>query len=434
LKRNLTWWVSLLVVLIGLSLGVGAATYDSVDELPEPDLVVTDQSGDAQYWFTAIDAPRGWYDIREVQAFITGDGIAVAVTCNGSPSSDDLLVVLIDVDGSARSVGMGEPYLVKFARAGYDYALGHVGRETGIFTASAGMRWTRNPNLEWWREGQVAYFEVTWDQIGGRPEAVTICAYIDDFALAVSDIAPNRGKATLEIPAASSVVQTAASPTPDSASEATTPATASTATTPGAASVAASSTGWMESFNSASLSSDWWWVRENPVNWILSNGFLRVTGDLGSLYGELDNATNLLLRDVSAGDFEVETYVEFEPRDDFQMAGLLIYGDDSNFMLLGPAHCGICGGIKVFFEYEENGQVMSSGQGLDFPQQGYAYLKVTRQGSTYTGYYSANGNTWVQVAQYNNVNIHPRGVGIATTGSTVPNPPTAAFDYVQLTE
>ena len=235
MMRQLRKWVPLVLVLATLSVGgMGATTYDGLDELPEPDLVVSDRTGDAVY-LCGASAPRGWYDLKEIEVFITDDGIAFAVFCHGSVPSDKVLFIFLDVDGHVGSVGRAGVTLERVISAGYEYAIGIHGGQVGVFDMSYTFPQRCDPNLEWWKERQAAYFEVTWDQIGGRPEAASLLAFTTDsyewwqaanfqvivwdliwgwpeevtifpsinnfYGCGARDHAPNQGKATLEIPA-----------------------------------------------------------------------------------------------------------------------------------------------------------------------------------------------------------------------------------------
>lgn len=234
MMRQLRKWFPLVLVLATLTVGaMGAATYNGLDELPEPDLVVSDRTGDAVY-SCAASAPIGWYDLKEIEVFITDDGIAFAVFCHGSVPSDKVLFIFLDVDGQVGSVGRAGVTLERAITAGYEYAIGIHGGQVGVFDMSYTFPQRCDPDLEWWKERQAAYFEVTWDQIGGRPEAVSLLAFTTDsyewrqaanaqvviwdliwdwpeettilpfainyYGCVARDHAPDQGKATLEIP------------------------------------------------------------------------------------------------------------------------------------------------------------------------------------------------------------------------------------------
>jgi len=200
MTRNLTRLVPLVLFSLTLSIsGIAAATYDSVDELPEPDLVVLDRIRDALYT-TCGDAPMGWYDLEQIECFLTGDGIAFAVFCKGTVPPNHMLLILLDVDGQVGSVGRRGVTLERVVSAGYEYAIGIYHGQVAVFDVSLSFPTGYDSDLESWKDGHVAYFEVTWDQVGGRPEAVSVLAFAVDENSGAADHAPNQGKATLEIP------------------------------------------------------------------------------------------------------------------------------------------------------------------------------------------------------------------------------------------
>ena len=192
---------------------------------------------------------------------------------------------------------------------------------------------------------------------------------------------------------------------------------------------------WSDDFDGA-LKSDWEWVREVSWNWTVSErvGYLRIFTERGGLLLDTNNARNLLLREAPSGDYTIQTYVEFEPTADFQMAGLLIYDDDDNFLMLGRAYCARCGGNKIYFDYEEDGESLG-GEWLTTPTLDCAYLKIVKQGSTYSGYYKEEDSDWTLVGQYHDVGVRAEGVGLAAfEGSDTDNWLDADFAYFLLKE
>lgn len=190
---------------------------------------------------------------------------------------------------------------------------------------------------------------------------------------------------------------------------------------------------WLDTFDANLLAHDWWWVRESSSKWNLSpaEGMLNVTTEYGGLYGTANNGRNILLREAPNGDFILETHVYYQPAYNFQNAGIIVYGDDDNYLMLSRAYCEPCGGNKIYFDYEKNGQALGTGVGLSTSRRSEAYLKIVKQGTTFSGYYSDDGRAWQQVGVYRNVGVHPTGVGIASIGSGEDAlPRTAEFDYL----
>ncbi len=195
-------------------------------------------------------------------------------------------------------------------------------------------------------------------------------------------------------------------------------------------------TEWIDDFD-GSLEPGWFWVRESPDQWSLTDRaeFLRIATEPGGLLYNSNNARNLLLRDTPEGDYEIETLVYYEPAEDFQIAGLVIYEDDDNFVMLGRAFCEPCGGNKVYFDLELKGTPVPN-KAIVTSSKDVAYLRITRQGHVYSGYYSDNGTAWTLVIEHRSWDMRPIGVGIVTTGDATPGgvPTVADFGYFRITE
>lgn len=174
--------------------------------------------------------------------------------------------------------------------------------------------------------------------------------------------------------------------------------------------VATSSTPWTDDFSSTSLESRWSWIREDPTRWSLSArpGFLRLTTQRN-----FSNINNLLVQNMPVGDYELETRVLFAPSENYQIAGLLVYQDDSNFLTLGRAFCDTpppqCVNNGIYFDRIEGG--VFSNYAMTIPVSGEAYLKLIRQGKVYTGYVSTDGINWTMVGAHT-VTITPTKIGL----------------------
>lgn len=201
------------------------------------------------------------------------------------------------------------------------------------------------------------------------------------------------------------------------------------------AEVPATPTPWRDDFNAASLDPAWEWVNENPDNWSLTGEYLRI---LASPYPTGDE--NLLLRPIEPGDFSIETRLLFEPDTNFQIAGLVIYQDGTNFLQFGRAFCDApdaCVGNGIYFD-----KILDGGSpdgnfatGVDDPTQ--AYLRLERRGEMVRGLYSYEGITWFEIGtHWIPAEFQVNGVGL--TASQDFNTPEvyipADFDYFELSE
>lgn len=91
------------------------------------------------------------------------------------------------------------------------------------------------------------------------------------------------------------------------------------------------------------LSAGWTWIDEVPGSWQLIDGSLELkvlpVGE--GLYGGGRKHPNLLLRDPAAtGDFAVEVQIKSLPTEQFEHAGLMLFADGDNYVVLNKEMLG----------------------------------------------------------------------------------------------
>jgi hypothetical protein len=93
--------------------------------------------------------------------------------------------------------------------------------------------------------------------------------------------------------------------------------------------VSAAEVAFRDDFDALDLGAGWQVLDENTETYSLSDraGFFRVQTERGRLDSE-SGVANLLVRDV-AGDFIIETMLEFDPHAAVHYGGLLVYADDA---------------------------------------------------------------------------------------------------------
>jgi regulation of enolase protein 1 (concanavalin A-like superfamily) len=178
------------------------------------------------------------------------------------------------------------------------------------------------------------------------------------------------------------------------------------------------------------LAEGWTILREVPTHWSLTDnpGSWRVTLIPGTDDGFIPKLpTNILLRELPSSDFEIATLVHFTPTSNYQFAGLFIYQDDQNIVQLGRSFCDrpdICVGNGIYFDsisdVIESTAVMTTNPST-------AYLRLRHEGTTYTGYYSEDGESWTLLGQHIS-NINPTQVGLMA-GQALEVETTADFEY-----
>ena len=177
------------------------------------------------------------------------------------------------------------------------------------------------------------------------------------------------------------------------------------------------------------LGEGWQWVLENSQTWSLSSepGWLEMVVSSGSV--SAGSAENLLLRPAPEGNFELETKVKFKPTGDFQIAGLLIYESAANFVQFGRAFCDYpqCANDGFYLDMVADGNMNPENFAVSAPETDVVYLRLRREGSTYTAYASKDGLEWKLIGAHTS-DMNGMFIGlVAAQAQSAPKP--AQFDY-----
>ena len=180
------------------------------------------------------------------------------------------------------------------------------------------------------------------------------------------------------------------------------------------------------------LSAGWQWMREDPGNWSLSAvpGTLQINVDGGQVSDE--TIRNLLLRQAPTANFQIETKVTFRPNADFQFAGLIVYESAPNLIQAGRAFCDlpdVCVGEGLYVDYYNNGNFVTPNFAASYTDSD-VYLRLLRQGDTYTFQSSSNGSEWILRGGTVST-MNPLQIGLVAGQNTVELIP-AQFDYFEV--
>ena len=192
---------------------------------------------------------------------------------------------------------------------------------------------------------------------------------------------------------------------------------------------------WTDHFDADSLAAPWSWIREDPTYWSLTarSGFLRITTQ-----ESFTTVDNILVQAMPPGDYEIETSVLFTPTENFQIAGLIVYGDDDNFLSFGRGYCEstlpACVGNGIYFDRVEDGAIVGGNYPLTTTLPAATYLRLARVGDTYTASASTDGVSWT-LAGSHVIPFAPSAIGLRASnqmpgGAEIP----ADFDYFTLTD
>jgi len=156
----------------------------------------------------------------------------------------------------------------------------------------------------------------------------------------------------------------------------------------------------LDDFAAPALSSRWSWVNEDPALWSLTArpGFLRLVTHPGRFHDK-----NVALMRMPAGNVQIDTRLLFTPTQNVQMAGLVLWQDSANYVVILRCYCdsgAMCVGNGIYFDWVTAGAAGGQAVALAVPQTGEAYLRLLRQGSQVSGYYSADGAAWTLVGSH----------------------------------
>lgn len=202
-------------------------------------------------------------------------------------------------------------------------------------------------------------------------------------------------------------------------------------------------------FSGSDLDDAWSWVREpGSTSYGVENGSFRFDTQAADLFVN-SNTASVLVRDAPRRDYVVETRVHLDvPAEgccfNFVQAGLVVYGDDDNFIKL--THASIFETRQTEFAKEWNPPVPEGasryGNTVVGPPSDWTYLRIVVErlrgresraagGDTesYTAYTSQDGDTWVRGGTWTHSLGRDAQIGLVSMGGSGF---TAEFDYVHV--
>lgn len=107
------------------------------------------------------------------------------------------------------------------------------------------------------------------------------------------------------------------------------------------------------------LGEGWSWIREDSKGWRIDNGALVLRTLPGHLFGNYNNARNVLLRTLPKTEhpLAIEVRVESDPKVQYEHAGVVWYLDDDNFVSLFQEFLG--GKVMLQMVTEKEGKARS---------------------------------------------------------------------------
>lgn len=190
----------------------------------------------------------------------------------------------------------------------------------------------------------------------------------------------------------------------------------------------------VDDFDSFSLASEWKWF--DPVgdaNFDLNAqpSFIRISTPSNNDIAPFSNYdAPRLVRQVS-GNFDIKTLVRFDPQNDYQGAGILIWQDDDNFLRVERAYGGFNGGQSgIRFDKEVNGSYGTVSGPESHPTVAKEVeLRVKREGDQFTAYWRERGDSWQEIGTTSLQFTSKIDVGLAVVAHVGVPQTTADFDY-----
>jgi len=157
----------------------------------------------------------------------------------------------------------------------------------------------------------------------------------------------------------------------------------------------------------------WTWVRESPGNWdegASASGWLMMKTVDGAIWWWPDGTILRTKMDFLGENYEAVVQVRISPTEDFHRASLLVYSDDRHHLRVSRGHDG---DQRVEFALR-NGESREINSTLTTATD--LLLKITKVGTTYTGYTSTDsGRTWERVHEFTNASLESNYIALMST-------------------
>jgi beta-xylosidase len=206
-----------------------------------------------------------------------------------------------------------------------------------------------------------------------------------------------------------------------------------TATLPAASPTSTKDPSFFRDDFAGALDANWHWIREDPANWSLTEAPGSLQINVGGGYVNAQTNRNLLLRPAPTGDFQIETQVTFQPQDNFQFAGLIIYESDANFIQSGRGYCRTyeCVGEGLYMNYYQNKHAVQPDFGQSYKEINPILLRLSRRADSYTFEASTDGKIWFIIGSHTS-DMKPLQIGLVTGQNVKGKPHPAVFDYFEV--
>ena len=177
----------------------------------------------------------------------------------------------------------------------------------------------------------------------------------------------------------------------------------------------------------------WDVIRENGEKWSVDENGLTIKTEEGDLYTSTNTAKNMFYQEAD-GDWLVETAITLNkvPAESYQQVAILAYQDDDNYLKVGYQG-NSSSTTKVEINSEQNGSFADATASVEFSGTAI-WFRLQKQGDTYTAWYSADGQEFMELGSKEMSLKDVKLVLTANNGTRAASEVEATFQYLNLIE
>lgn len=181
-------------------------------------------------------------------------------------------------------------------------------------------------------------------------------------------------------------------------------------------------------------------VRYDSSKVTLVDGELRIETQPGDIHGTANQyPRNFILQGLPDGDWTVETRLRASMIHRWQLAGILVYADDDNYVkfdIVANNTPGTPTNLRAELVSERNATFGGGGnRNIDIAEtseSGWWHLRLARTGDSYEGWISDDGVEWTSMGDPVTNDAQMSSFGLMAIGPEQEQPVTVAFDYFRL--
>ncbi len=190
-----------------------------------------------------------------------------------------------------------------------------------------------------------------------------------------------------------------------------------------------------DSFDGDALDERWEVIRRDDERLSVSDGALNLVSAPQDIFQGETGMPNIVLQELPGGGGEpwsVTTEMTWDPTQNFQNAGLVVYGDDDNYIKTGMVWNG-SRNFELIKELDGGAEFPGGAPAGDTPETYFLRL-VSGDGDSVASEFSADGETWTEIGTTDLTGIENPRIGVYATASTQggAGQPTASFHSVTI--